>query len=48
LTGTALTIFGIIEHSGTGGMAMMPGLMMLWAAALTRVTLAPTTSGASN
>jgi hypothetical protein len=35
LTGTALTIFGIIEHSGMGGMAMMPGLMMLWAAALT-------------
>jgi hypothetical protein len=35
LTGTALTIFGIIEHSGMGGMAMMPGFMMLWAAALT-------------
>ena|SRR5689334_9267561 len=35
LTGTALTIFGIIEHSGVGGMAMMPGLMMLWAAVLT-------------
>jgi hypothetical protein len=38
LTGTVLTIFGIIEHSGMGGlggMAMMPGLMMLWAAALT-------------
>ena len=34
LAGTALTIFGIIEHSGMGGMAMMPGLMMLWAAAL--------------
>jgi hypothetical protein len=34
LAGAALTIFGIIEHSGTGGMAMMPGLMMLWAAAL--------------
>jgi hypothetical protein len=34
LAGVALTIFGIIEHSGTGGMAMMPGLMMLWAAAL--------------
>ncbi len=35
LTGTALTIFGIIEHSGPGGMAMLPGLMMLWAAVLT-------------
>ena len=35
LTGTALTILGIIEHSGMGGLAMMPGLMMLWAAALT-------------
>jgi hypothetical protein len=28
-------IFGIIVHSGMGGMAMLPGLMMLWAAALT-------------
>jgi hypothetical protein len=35
LTGTTLTIFGIIEHSGLGGMAMMPGLMLLWAAVLT-------------
>jgi hypothetical protein len=34
LLGVALTIFGIIERSGTGAMAMMPGLMMLWAAAL--------------
>ena len=34
LTGTTLTIFGIIEHSGIGGMAMMPGLMLLWAAVL--------------
>ena len=35
LAGTALTIYGVIEHSGIGGMAMMPGLMMLCAAALT-------------
>jgi hypothetical protein len=34
LAGTALTLFGFIERSTPGFMAMMPGLMLLWAAVL--------------
>jgi hypothetical protein len=34
LAGTALTVFGLVEHSGMGFMTMMPGLMLLWAAVL--------------
>jgi hypothetical protein len=35
LAGTALTVFGIVEHSSMNAMAMMPGIMLLWAAVLT-------------
>jgi hypothetical protein len=35
LAGTALTVFGIVEHSSMGAMAIMPGIMLLWAAVLT-------------
>jgi hypothetical protein len=34
LAGAALTVFGLVEHSGMGFMTMMPGLMLLWAAVL--------------
>jgi len=35
LAGTALTVSGIVEHSGMGAMAMLPGIMLLCAAVLT-------------
>jgi non-ribosomal peptide synthetase component E (peptide arylation enzyme) len=34
LAGAALTIFGIIDRGGIASMAMVPGLMLLWAAAM--------------
>jgi len=34
LAGVALTVFGIIDRNGIGSMAMLPGFMMLWAAAM--------------
>ena len=34
LAGAALTVFGLVEQSGMGFMTMMPGLMLLWGAAM--------------
>jgi hypothetical protein len=35
LSGMALAVFGLVEHSSPGAIAMIPGTMMLWVAALT-------------
>ena len=35
LAGAALTVFGLIERDGVGGLVLIPGLMFLWAAVLT-------------
>jgi hypothetical protein len=35
LAGTALTVFGIVEHGSMNGVAMIPGMMLLWTALLT-------------
>lgn len=34
LAGVALTVFGVIERSGVGGVAIIPGLLLLWHALL--------------
>jgi hypothetical protein len=34
LAGVALLVFGLVEHSSPGAVAVIPGLMMLYAAAL--------------
>jgi hypothetical protein len=35
LAGVALSGFGLVEHSTIGAVAVIPGMMMLWAALLT-------------